>query len=272
MKTQMTIDEFIEQNIDTNKFLTLAESEEVYTKFKELWERDGVDLKDHMKIKKALYQSMIMEDEVYIHFGDASMLKLIKHKMDPIFTEMDYKTKDAPMFGHTFTPIQHIMHVSARLGFEQCFEYIVSNVAVENYDIDQLCVLSGITKHHEGILKILLKNTDEKYNGSKGSLTHIIRKEMKRSPELQTLSDETKKLLMERFDWLDIPMETMKLSIEKQTERWKKMSKDELDDLVYNHKKGQYTTEEFEALKTVLMDKLVTELNILKREQELANI
>lgn len=268
----MIIETFIETYIDQNKFYTLAESQEIYDKLKELWSTDGIGMKDHAAIKKVFQSPMIMSEEIYTHFGDAQMLKLIKNKMDPIFAEMDYKTKDAPLFGHTFTPIQHIMQVSARLGFEQCFEYIVSNVAVENYDIDQLCVLSGINNHNEGILKILLENTDEKYNGSKGSLTHMVRAEMKRSPELQTLSDGMKNVLMERFDWLDIPMETMKLSIETHVARWKKMSKEELDDLVYNQAKGQYTDEEFEALKSVLMEKLVTELNILKREQELMEL
>lgn len=268
----MDYKEFYAQHVDQTKFYTIKELEVVMEQFREL--NDGsVPGGPWLHLTQLIGSKMVMEEEIYEHFGEEQMLKIIKNNMDPIFEEFDYTDSKAPLFGHTFGPIQNILSRSAKLNYQSIYNYMTDNVNLMNYDIDRMDLAVAIKYGHTAIIERILDKTDENY-GTDGvyMITVKLQQAMQEAPKLHDLSNDLKIRLAKRFDWLNIDTITGKIALEIKIEKWENMSDGQLKDLIDNKKKGQYTDEEFDALKKIMVKRLKIQLAIVERQLELENM
>ncbi len=265
----MNYKEFYEEYVDKTKFYTIKELEVLMEQFRDV--NDGsVPGGPWLHLTQLIGDKMIMPEEIYEHFGEADMLKLIKNSMDPIFEEFDYTESKAPLFGHTFGPIQNILSRSAKLNYTSIYNYMTDNVNLKHYDIDRMDLAVAIKYGNVDIIERILEKTDESY-GNDGTymITIKLQQAMQESPKLHDLPNELKIRLAQRFDWLNIDTISGKMALDVKTKKWNKMSDTQLKRLVEDKVKGQYTDEEFQALKEIYKTRLQTQLKILERQLEL---
>lgn len=261
-------EEFLTKYVDRDVFPTYADLQEIFEKFKDYHcEKDHVPGVEWIKLSQELGKKMIMDEEIYTHFGEVYMLKLIKASIQPLFDEKNHKEEDAPLFGHTFAPFQNILSRSAKLGYTSIYKYMTDNILPMKYDIDCMDLHLAIKYQHEDILDIIIATTDETY-GTKGSFTHRIRRETKGLEELHTLSNEMKIKLSEHFEWLDIDTISSENSLDAMKAKWELKTDDELKDLIRTSK-GINTDEERDAIKHIYKARLEKQLEILERQIKL---
>jgi len=263
----MTNKEFYDKYVDTSKFYTIKELELLMVDYKKE-HNDSIPGPEWMNLCEMMYQKLIFSEEIYKHFGEESMMKLIKNDLERIFKEFDYKNNRAPLFSHIYAPIQNILLRSAKMGYLSLFKYMVDNVRFQDYDIDRLNLFVAIKDSNEDLINMIIENTDKDY-GRKGALPIVyeVQRQMLKLDTLNTLSDKIKEKLIEQYDWMRIKsISGIDLSV--LIKGWEKMSNDELNDLIDNHKKD-YTEKEFSSLKSVMRVRLEEKLKALQMEIQL---
>ncbi len=129
---------------------------------------------DFFKLSNAVNDTLVISSEAAEVFSDEDMLLLYKSYFQEWF-DVEHFSKQGAGFGNpVFGAIQQAFTTSTKCNHIQCFEYLIKNVQIQDYDIDGLDMAIALKEQRKYILELLYMYADKNTYGKTGSLEHLV--------------------------------------------------------------------------------------------------
>lgn len=146
----------------------------VFDKIMELCGDRGMPGSDTLKLLEKIGSSVLIKSEVAANFSDLDMLKLYGNYFEKWFQLEGFGEAGAGFGNPVFSAIQAAFTSSTKNNHVLCFEYLITNAAIGNYDVDALDLLIALKERKVSILELMYLHADKETYGTKGPSRHIL--------------------------------------------------------------------------------------------------